>query len=72
MNAELNHDRSLASIPMEITELQEFAQTGMQLFQPELNEKLPTFKAAVPMIAPGEAFLLTAPQKSCLSPADRK
>ena len=61
MNAELNYDQSLASILVEIkNELQEFVQTGTELFKCGPNRELACFKAAVPMISGCAPFVFAA------------
>lgn len=61
MNNDVSNGRSLAAILNEMkTELQEFAQTRIELFTSELKEKVATIKSAIPLALVGALFLSTA------------
>jgi|GraSoiStandDraft_30_1057271.scaffolds.fasta_scaffold139936_3 uncharacterized membrane protein YqjE len=61
MNTDPNNGRSLASILSEMkVELQEFVQTRLELLKSELEEKVSSIKAAIPLAVIGALFLSTA------------
>jgi uncharacterized membrane protein YqjE len=61
MNTEIHNGRSLVAILNEMkSELQEFAQTRVELFKREMQEKAAAIKAAVPSALIGATFLITA------------
>ncbi len=61
MIGEVSNGRSLAAILTEMkNELQEFVQTRIELLRRELDEKVKTLKAALPLALVGITFLLTA------------
>src|SRR5690242_1526741 len=61
MNNEVHNGRSLVAILSEMkSELQEFAQTRIELFKREMQEKAAAIKAAVPSALIGATFLITA------------
>ena len=61
MMNEVHNGRSLVAILSEMkSELQEFAQTRIELFKRELQEKAAAIKAAVPSALIGATFLITA------------
>jgi|SRR5579859_3143344 len=61
MNGEVHNGRSLVAILAEIRdELKDFAQTRIELFKRELQEKAAVIKSSVPAALIGVAFLTTA------------
>jgi len=61
MNNDVTNGRSLAAILSEMkTELQEFAQTRIELLKSELQEKADAIKSAIPLAVVGALFLSTA------------
>ncbi|HZQ95494.1 MAG TPA: phage holin family protein [Candidatus Sulfotelmatobacter sp.] len=61
MNGDSKNGRSVAAILSDMKmELQEFAQTRIELLKRELQEKAAAIKAAIPLAAVGVLFLTTA------------
>jgi uncharacterized membrane protein YqjE len=61
MHNDVNNGRTLAAIIAEIKdELKEFAQTRIEMFKAELQEKVKTLKIAAPLAALGALLLGTA------------
>lgn len=62
INAErVNNERSVAGVLAEIKdEVKEFAQTRIEMLKSEMKEKMSSWKTAVPMIAIGIVFAVTA------------
>lgn len=61
MNGEAKNGRSLAAILSEIkSEVQQFAQTRIELLRREMQEKVTALKAALPLALAGSLLLTTA------------
>ena len=60
-NGRFENERSLQGMLQEIkNEIKEFVQTRFEIFKQEMQEKLSTYKSALPMALAGVLFLATA------------
>ena len=60
MHSDANNGRSLAAVIAEMKdELKEFAQTRIEMFKAEVQEKMKTLKIAAPLAAFGALLLMT-------------